>query len=324
LANRAFPRPGPYLLVLALSAIGCERDPPPDAEPPPAEAAASEAVTAPVRDTVLEIALRQFAAEIEGTVGVAVLHLQRDVYASLNGDHPFMLASVYKLPIAYAALQRDHLQPSDTVRVTAEDRAPGDSPFASGMAVPVARLVTRSLAHSDNTASDVLLRVGGGPEEVSRRIHALGVHDVRVDRSMRRTFAEWQGRPDADALLDTGTANGIVALLAALHRGETLGPEARRVVLDALGAADTGPNRIRAGVPEGTAVAHKTGTLGPLTHDVGIVTLPEGRGDVALAVLMDSHAPLGLRERLIAALSRLVWERFAGDDMGLSEPRVMP
>jgi beta-lactamase class A len=295
--------------------MACEGDPAPDMEAARPDTAA-DVIPGPVRDTVLEAALREAAGRIDGEVGVAVLHLQRDVHASVNGDRRFALASVCKLPVAYGALQQGPVDPADSVSIAAADRAPGDTPFADGMRVPVARLVERSLAHSDNTASDVLLRFAGGPAEVNRRMHALGARELRVDRSMRRIFADWRGTPQEAFVAnerDSGTAEGVVTLLAALHRGQELRPDARQVLIDALQAAATGPNRIRAGVPAGATVAHKTGTLGPLTHDVGIVTLPDGRGDVALAVLIQSDSPLSAREAVIAAMARAVWARFAQD-----------
>jgi beta-lactamase class A len=229
----------------------------------------------------------------------------------VNGKMAFPLASVYKVPIAYAALTSGHADPADTVTVLADDRAPGETPVTPGEAVPVARLVERSLAHSDNTASDVLLRLAGGPAAVTARMHDLGIRDIRIDRSMSAVFQAWRGEGAAAFVQDprdTGTADAVAALLAAIHRGQTLDAEARRVILESLRGAVTGPNRIRAGVPDGTAVAHKTGTLGPLTHDVGIVSLPDGLGDVALAILIRSDAPLAAREEVMATVSRTVWD----------------
>jgi beta-lactamase class A len=346
----AFPRPAALPLAALMAFAACDTAPAPDAETPRAVAEAP-AARAPVRDTVLEAAFREAAAEIEGVVGVAVLHLERNVRASLDGDRRFSLASVYKLPIAYAAVQAGGVGPADSVAVAPADLAPGESPFASGTSAPFARLVERSLGYSDNTASDVLLRLAGGPEEVTRRVRAAGVGDVRVDRSMRRIFAEWRGimeleghetwsraefdarsaavpprvREEAQAAFvedvrDTGTPEGLAALLAAVHRGEGLAPEGRRLLLEALEGTRTGDRRIRAGVPPGTTVAHKTGTLGPLTHDAGIVTLPGGRGHVALAVLVQSDAPIAAREDVIAAMARAVWDRFAEPADAQPEP----
>jgi beta-lactamase class A len=313
--RRAWPRRAAGALVLLLfAAPGCD-PPPPDAERPGADPVPEPTAPAgPVRDTILEASLREAAGGIEGHVGVAVLHFQQNVVASLDGDRAFPLASVYKLPIAYAALQVGGVDPGGSVAMESTDLAPGDNPFEPGAVVTVAALVERSLAHSDNTASDILLRLAGGPEQVTRRTQAIGAHQVRVDRTMREIFANWRGPTGPAGFMedgrDTGTAEGMVSLLAALHRGHGLSTEARRLLLDAMRAADTGPNRIRAGVPAGTTVAHKTGTLGPLTHDVGIITLPAGRGDVALAVLMAAEAPLAARERAIAATARAVWVHF--------------
>ena len=314
-------------------------------EPPRAAVPAEPAPPPPpARDTVLEAAFRQAAAEIDGTVGVAALHLEGHVAAADGGDVRFPLASVYKLPIAYAAVQGAGTALDDSVALEPADRAPGTTPLdvGGGARVPLSRLVELALAHSDNTASDALLRVAGGPEAVSRRMRAIGVEGVRVDRSLRRIFADYRGidapegpegwtfrefqarsaavprtgRDSAGAAFledprDTGTAEAVVALLAALHEGEGLDPAGRTLLLEALRGTATGPNRIRAGVPAGTEVAHKTGTLGALSHDVGIVTLPDG-GTLLLAVLVRSDAPAEERERLIAALARAAWARFAG------------
>lgn len=325
------------LLLLA----GCGEGEP---EAPAAAVAVPEVVdTVPAIavDTALEAAFREAAAEIEGTVGVAALHLEGRTAASLNGEHRFPLASVSKLPMAYAALRR---AAGDSVAVEPADRAPGLTHFAAGTRVPLDTVVARSLSHSDNTGADVLLRAAGGAAEVTRRLRALGIEGVRVDRSMRRLFADWRGVPGADSVhvwtfaefqarrsavgraardsaraafladpRDTGTASGVAALLAAIQRGEGLAPGRRELLLEALRGTVTGPERIPAGLPPGTPVAHKTGTLGPLTHDVGVVTLPAGRGHLVLAVLVRSDAPVAERERVIAAVARAAWARFAED-----------
>jgi beta-lactamase class A len=307
------------ILALLLVAAACERAP--ERAEDTAPTATETEPAAPARDTALAARLTDVAAGIEGDVGIGVLHIQQGVRASVNGKMAFPLASVYKVPIAYAALTSGHADPADTVTVLADDRAPGETPVTPGEAVPVARLVERSLAHSDNTASDVLLRLAGGPAAVTARMHDLGIRDIRIDRSMSAVFQAWRGEGAAAFVQDprdTGTADAVAALLAAIHRGQTLDAEARRVILESLRGAVTGPNRIRAGVPDGTAVAHKTGTLGPLTHDVGILSLPHGLGDVALAILIRSDAPLAAREEIMAAVARTVWDWFA------SPPHSLP
>jgi beta-lactamase class A len=78
------------------------------------------------------------------------------------------------------------------------------------------------------------------------------------------------------------------------------------------------PNRIVAGLPAGTRVAHKTGTWGRAAmNDVGIITLPGGRGHLALAVFIRNlTVPDSVNARVIAAITRAVWERAAGRGAG--------
>ena len=63
--------------------------------------------------------------------------------------------------------------------------------------------------------------------------------------------------------------------------------------------------------PEATPVAHKTGTIGGTTNDVGIITLPGGAGHVAIAVFVKASAKeVPARERAIAEISRAVHDFF--------------
>ena len=64
-------------------------------------------------------------------------------------------------------------------------------------------------------------------------------------------------------------------------------------------------------LPDGTSLAHKTGTIGGTTNDVGIVTLPENAGHVAIAVFIKgSDKESAARERTIAQIARSVYDFF--------------
>ena len=80
-----------------------------------------------------------------------------------------------------------------------------------------------------------------------------------------------------------------------------------------MARATTGLHRLRAGVPEGTPVGDKTGS-GPgtsATNDVGIITLPDGKGHMAMAVLVSgSKRPVEVQEKLIADLARAAYDAY--------------
>ncbi len=70
-------------------------------------------------------------------------------------------------------------------------------------------------------------------------------------------------------------------------------------------------------LPEGTIVAHKTGTSGTrkgitaATNDIGIITLPNKR-HLAIAVFVsDSPADEATRERVIAKIARAAWDKWS-------------
>jgi beta-lactamase class A len=73
----------------------------------------------------------------------------------------------------------------------------------------------------------------------------------------------------------------------------------------------TGQGRLRAGLPAGASLAHKTGTaatdlgLTPATNDIGIVTLASGRRFALAAYLAGSTATPAARDRLIADAAAL-------------------
>jgi beta-lactamase class A len=196
---------------------------------------------------------------------------------------------------------------------------------------------------SDNSATDVILRMAGGPETVTRRLREMGIQDMRVDRSEARTFADLSGIPDTvpeadlsrwayfrmrDALpdetrqaarlrfgddpRDTSTPDAMVDLLTRIHVGEGLSPASRDYLLNSMLASRSGPRRIKGLLPRGTPVAHKTGTLAGAINDVGIITLPDEAGHVAIAVFVYTfNRTEWRRERTIAEVSRLVYDFFS-------------
>src|SRR5206468_7691735 len=84
---------------------------------------------------------------------------------------------------------------------------------------------------------------------------------------------------DADPR-DTSTPDAMSGLLDRIHRKNLLKPETSDLLLDIMRRCRTGEARLRGLLPEGTEIAHKTGTIGGTTNDVGIITLPDNAGHV--------------------------------------------
>ena len=103
----------------------------------------------------------------------------------------------------------------------------------------------------------------------------------------------------------------MVALLERIYRKDLLKPESAELLLDIMRRCRTGEARLKGMLPLGTEVAHKTGTIGGTTNDVGIITLPDNAGQVAIAVFVKaSEKESSTRERTIAEISRAVHDFF--------------
>ena len=296
--------------------------------------------------------LRKITRRVGHEIGVTAVHLETGARISFNGDRPFPMASVSKLPMAIEFLRRvdaGEIDLSEDLVVPTTDFRAGYSPLASWSGGRDERATVDSLFRlmievSDNTATDVILRMAGGPERVTGLLRDLGIRDMRVDRSEARTFADLSGIPDTvpesdlsrwayfrmrDALpenvrqqarlrfgddpRDTSTPDAMVDLLARIHAGEGLSPDSREYLLAAMQASRSGPRRLKGLLPAGTPVAHKTGTIAAAINDVGIITLPGESGHVAIAVFVYTfHRTEWRRERTIAEVARLVYDHFAG------------
>jgi beta-lactamase class A len=274
-----------------------------------------------------ERAQKALVAELEdrarpagGTVAIAALHVESGQSVSLRGDQGVFMASVVKLPVAVAVLaraERGELSVERPVTLGPEDMRPGRSPVAErhpkGVTLKVAELIEAAVSDSDNTASDALQRLLGGPAGTAAELRRLKVDGIDVSR----TYGEWgrefpkddeaQRRQFLSDTRDRATPDGVVQLLARLQRGELLGRDGTARLLRIMTETRNPTRRIPAGVPVGTQVAHKTGTWGDDTttvcvNDVGLITLPDG---THLAVAVMAREPKAKLEDVEAALARV-------------------
>src|SRR4051794_9840743 len=236
----------------------------------------------------LEQQLSSMVANKSADVGIAALDLNSGETVSIKGNTPFPMASTVK--VAIAAL---YLAQVDNGRRTLNDTINGQSARS---------LMGRMLIHSDNHATDILLRDLGGPTAVQQWLRDNGVSGLRVDRTIAQLLSSkrdlWDRR-------DSSTPVAMVDLLKRIYKAELITPESRNVLLDLMSQCQTGKNRMKALLP-GVPVEHKTGTLDGLSDDVGFITLPDGRR-VAVAIFTRGGVD---RPRTIAESARVIYEGF--------------
>ena len=111
---------------------------------------------------------------------------------------------------------------------------------------------------------------------------------------------------DADPR-DTATPLGFAEFLARIDKGDLLKPASAKFLIDTLTRTTTGPDRIKGGLPAGTLVAHKTGTLHGVSDDVALGSLPDGRR-VAIAAFTRGIGEGKARAKIIADAARAIYD----------------
>jgi beta-lactamase class A len=268
---------------------------------------------APASDARLLQQLRALSRAAGDAVGMAAIHVETGRTIEVQGRRPLPLYSVFKLPLAVTILkdvEEGRLRLDQKVHITPAEVIPGSAENAALWPGPVDRtireLLELSIVRSDNTSSDKLLELAGGPGALTRRLTALGIGGITIRRSIR-DFGSARGRPHPN----TASALDLARLLSRLQKGEILRADSQAMLFGFMAAATTGLHRLRGALPEGTPVGDKTGSGpgGSSSNDVGIITLPEGKGHLAMAVLVSgSKRPVEAQEKLIADLARAVYD----------------
>jgi len=110
---------------------------------------------------------------------------------------------------------------------------------------------------------------------------------------------------------DQATPRAMLDLLRRIARADGVSEAARSVLLPIMGRTSTGVRRIAGRLPRGVSVADKTGSAAGTTNDAGLVTLPGGRGTVAVVVYVKaSPLPAAEREDIIADMARTIYDFF--------------
>jgi beta-lactamase class A len=263
-------------------------------------------------DAALTERLKTLCNTANGEIGVAVIHVQSGRIVDVEGGKQLPLYSVYKLPLAITVLKRvedKQIALDQKLRVTPADVAPGSQFNTDLWRKPtdktVAELLEFSIVRSDNTSSDKLLELVGGPAIVTERMNGYGLANIQIKYSSRE-FAAHREKPNL------GTAIDLARLLQKLQRGELLQPAQLSLLRSFMERARTGgERRLRANLPAGTEVAEKTGSGENTTNDVGLITLPNGQGHLAIAVLINgSKLSIEAQEKLIAEIARAAYDSF--------------
>jgi beta-lactamase class A len=311
LGRASLPRRGVLIGMAGLAAAACQRTP------------MLTASRTPRLD--MDSLNREVAALAErarpGVLGVGLANLESGETFTWQGDRPFPMQSVFKLPLGAAVLAEvdaRRLSPTEVMTVTDETLSPFWSPVAQAYPAratyTVDELLAAAVRDSDNTAADMLMKRIGGPGAVTAWLQAQRILEIRVDRYERElqmdrlgmvSFrAAWKDPAALEAAMntvspdkrraataayladprDTATPRGMLNLLSKLDGGQLVSPASTHKLLALMIQTPRGNDRIRAGLPKDAAFAHKPGSSGA---DLGLTA---AFNDVGIFVLKDKRS----------------------------------
>ena len=162
-----------------------------------------------------------------------------------------------------------------------------------GAVVTVRDLITLMIIVSDNTATDVLYRMVGGPEAVSARMQALGFAQTRAPANARAWFTAIEAEPNRDAFHREGahpyglsSPREIGRMLEMLERGTLVDKESSDTMLQIMRG-----QLYRTRIPRylaGWRIPHKTGDFLPyIGNDVGVLEAPDNT--VVVSIFTANH-----------------------------------
>lgn len=294
---------------------------------------------------VAALRLTAITNNFDGKAGLMAIDLDTGQRITFRENDAFPMASVCKVPVAIALLQRvdrGELSLADKVTLGPDDFHAGASVIAheakgEPITLTLGRLVTHMVRDSDNSAVDYVLAHYVSPKEVTKALRDIGVRNVDVNRqegmiigqilnegdvieTRTRYAARRKAMSDAETIegirkfwrdpRDMATPAGIADLLTKLHKHQVgLKPESEELLLKMMRDTGSGADRIRAAIPSDAALAHKTGTMPGTLNDAGIITSPDGKHHIVMAVFTKwSMGTDADRAKVLAAMAKAAYD----------------
>lgn len=230
---------------------------------------------------VLEKKARQF----DGHLSIVSENLDTGERFALNENRIVTPASTIKLPIlcaAYYWAEQGAVNLDDRIAITAEDRVGGNGvlfEFAEGLRPTLRDLMVLMIVISDNMATNMVMTAVGA-HRIKAFLEAKGLlGPIRAERKMLDPVGMKQG------LVNCVTADALAAILKGLANETLLSPDHCREALGILLRQQCN-NKMPVKVIDrwdlifkknDVKIAHKTGDMPGIEHDIGIVYTPSNK-----------------------------------------------
>lgn len=264
--------------------------------------------------------INQIIASKHATIGISIKEIETKDTLSINGNLDAPLMSVFKFHIALATLNsvdKGKLSLKQKIFIKKEDLhedtwSPIREEYPNGnIYLTLDQLLRYTVSHSDNNGCDILLDFIGGTRTVQDFITKQGIKEftIKVNEQEMRT---WE-----NLYINTTTPLATTELLENFHEGKTLKKKSTKYLYQIMLECSRGLTWMKAGLPEGTELAHRTGISGTnennlraAMNDVGIFKLPNGNHVILSIYLKNITEERGVTEKIIADITKATWNYY--------------
>lgn len=192
-------------------------------------------------------------------------------YADINASQLYSAASIIKIPVLlqlFRSIEANQVSLYDEMPLTEYYRSEGSGGLqfkAANSKYTIDSLARIMITESDNSATNMLMSKIGSMTDVNQGIRDWGLKQTHV-----KTWL-----PDLKGTNHT-TARDLAVMLYNIENPKFLSMSSRERIFDYMGHVKN--NRlIQAGLGPGASFLHKTGDIGKMLGDAGIVYAPNGK-----------------------------------------------
>jgi beta-lactamase class A len=234
----------------------------------------------------LHDAVVRITKSVNATWGIYVKSLETGEEIAVDAERQMETMSTIKIPLMVEVCEQikaGKIKLTDRYTYAKEDMRPGTGIIRSldpGAVLTVKDLMTLMIIVSDNTATDVLYQMVGGPEAVTHRMETMGLTKTRASSSGAAWFEALRSAPSAEQFHREGkhpfglsTPREMGTLLEQMERGTLVDKESSDLMLQIMRG-----QLYRTRIPRylaGYRIPHKTGDFLPYVgDDVGMLEAP--------------------------------------------------
>lgn len=246
------------------------------------------------------------------------IDLDNGKYVNLAGDTAISAASLIKIPVAVAFFQdvdagKIKLNEKFSIGKDVIASGSGDMQYQQGKkSFTALETVIKMITISDNTATNMIIKRMGGKAVLDQRFQAWGLTHTQIHNLL----------PDLEGT-NTTSSHDLATVLLKVNQGELISLKSRDRLLGIMQETKT-RTLLPPGLEPGAIISHKTGDIGTVLGDAGIIDMPSGKRYIEVIIAKRPYNDIAART-LIQEMSRTTYQHLkATESVPATKPPSVP